>query len=96
MLTDEQQPASVRAGRFHASLAQALCDQAVAIRIDTGVDRVGLGGGVFQNHHLTACATALLAERGFDVHVPSRLPLNDAAISFGQLIEANALHASGA
>jgi hypothetical protein len=30
------------------------------------------------------------------VHVPVQLPLNDAAISFGQLIEADARHASGA
>jgi hydrogenase maturation factor HypF (carbamoyltransferase family) len=29
------------------------------------------------------------------VHVPAQLPLNDAAISFGQIIEADALHASG-
>jgi hydrogenase maturation protein HypF len=93
MLVDERLPASVRAERFHASLAQALCDQAVAIRDDTGVLRVGLAGGVFQNHHLTECAMGLLAERGFDVQVPAHLPLNDAAISFGQLIEAAAPHA---
>ncbi len=95
MLMDERQSVAVRAGCFHASLAQALCDQAVAIRGDTDVNRIGLGGGVFQNHHLTECAMRLLAEREFDVRVPRRLPLNDAAISFGQLIEANALHAPG-
>jgi hydrogenase maturation protein HypF len=95
MLVDDREPAAVRAARFHASLAQALCDQAVAIRADRGVHRVGLAGGVFQNHQLTECAMGLLAERGFDVQVPAQLPLNDAAISFGQLIEADALHASG-
>ncbi len=95
MLMNERQPVAVRAGRFHASLAHALCDQAVAIRGDTGLNRVALAGGVFQNHRLTECAMGLLAERGFDVRVPRRLPLNDAAISFGQLIEANALQATG-
>jgi len=93
MLVDDQQSVSVRAGRFHASLAQALVDQAVAIRAETGVQHIGLSGGVFQNHRLTDCAMRLLAERGFDVHLPCRLPLNDASISFGQLIEAEALHA---
>ena len=93
MLMDDQQPVRVRAGRFHASLAHALVDQAVAIRGDTGVQHIGLSGGVFQNHQLTEGAMRLLAERGFDVHVPRRLPLNDASISFGQLIEAEALHA---
>ncbi len=68
-------------------------DQAVAIRAQTGVHHIGLSGGVFQNHRLTDCAMRRLAERGFDVHLPRRLPLNDASISFGQLIEAEALHA---
>jgi len=95
MLTDDLQPACVRSARFHASLAQALVDQAVAIRAETGVHCIGLAGGVFQNHRLTACAIGLLAERGFDVRVPCRLPLNDAAISFGQLMEADAQHAPG-
>jgi len=93
MLVDDHQSVSERAGRFHASLAQSLVDQAVAIRAETGVHCIGLSGGVFQNHHLTEQAVRLLEERGFDVHVPRRLPLNDASISFGQLIEAEALHA---
>jgi hydrogenase maturation protein HypF len=93
MLMNDDQPVGVRAGRFHESLAQALLDQAVAIRADTGVRYVGLAGGVFQNHHLTGRAMALLAEHGFEALVPRRLPLNDAASSFGQLIEANALQA---
>jgi hydrogenase maturation factor HypF (carbamoyltransferase family) len=28
------------------------------------------------------------------VQIPERLPLNDAAISFGQIVEATALHAA--
>jgi hydrogenase maturation protein HypF len=95
LLMDDRQPRSVRAGRFHAILAQALVDQAVAIRADTGAHRIGLAGGVFQNSHLTELIVGLLTERGFEVHVPRRLPVNDAAISFGQLIEADAPHGSG-
>jgi hydrogenase maturation protein HypF len=91
MLADTRQPVRVRAGSFHASLAAALVDQAVAIRADTGVQRIGLSGGVFQNQRLTEVALRLLAARGFEVHLPCRLPPNDAAISFGQLIEAAAL-----
>jgi hydrogenase maturation factor HypF (carbamoyltransferase family) len=33
----------------------------------------------------------LLSEAGFEVLIPRLLPLNDAAISFGQLIEAAAV-----
>jgi hydrogenase maturation protein HypF len=81
---------SVRAAMFHSSLAHALCGQALAVREHTGVARVGLSGGVFQNRVLTEQAHALLSAAGFEVLIPQRLPVNDAAISYGQLIEAAA------
>jgi hydrogenase maturation protein HypF len=81
-----------RAATFHASMAQALCEQALAVRKDTGVTRVGLSGGVFQNRILTEQARALLTAAGFEVFIPQLLPVNDAAISFGQLVEAIAIH----
>ena len=90
-MRDTGRPAADRAGCFHDSLAAALCQQAVAVRGETGVSRVGLAGGVFQNRRLTERSVDLLTRSGFEVQLPRRLPLNDAAISFGQLIEANAL-----
>jgi hydrogenase maturation protein HypF len=36
---------------------------------------------------LTEQALALLTADGFSVHLPERLPVNDAGISFGQVIE---------
>jgi hydrogenase maturation protein HypF len=84
-----------RAAVFHSSLAQALCEQALAVREDSGVTRVGLGGGVFQNRILSEEVKARLTTAGFEVLIPKRLPVNDAAISYGQLIEAAALDALG-
>jgi hydrogenase maturation protein HypF len=95
LLADERSSVADRAEGFQASLAAALCAQACAIRRQTGVLRVGLGGGVFQNRILTDRALALLAGAGFDVRIPQRLPVNDAAISFGQLIEAAAAQHAG-
>jgi hydrogenase maturation protein HypF len=89
LLASEATPAD-RAGLFHASLARALCDQAIAVRADTGVRHVGLSGGVFQNRVLCERAAAQLGQAGFVVFIPRRLPVNDAAISFGQLIESSA------
>jgi hydrogenase maturation protein HypF len=86
-LTDTQVDTAERARLFHASLAHALCAQALAVRRDTGVVRVGLSGGVFQNRTLSEQARTLLTAEGFEVLIPQRLPVNDAAISFGQLIE---------
>jgi len=89
MLDSRHTPAN-RAAMFHASLAQALCEQALAVRKQTGVERVGLGGGVFQNRVLTEQVRARLAAAGFEVLLPRILPVNDAAISYGQLVEASA------
>ena len=87
MLTDTRPSAAARARLFHAALARALCAQALAVHRDTGVLRVGLCGGVFQNRVLCEQAKALLEAHGFEVLIPQQLPVNDAAISFGQLIE---------
>ncbi len=94
VLQDADRAPSSRAAMFHATLAQALCDQALAVRAQTGVRRVGLGGGVFQNRVLTERAAALLRAADFDVLVPQYLPVNDAAISFGQIIETCAHYGS--
>jgi hydrogenase maturation protein HypF len=61
------------------------------VRRDSGVTRVGLGGGVFQNRVLTEQVQVLLKAADFEVLIPERLPVNDAGISYGQLIEAAAI-----
>jgi hydrogenase maturation protein HypF len=86
-LLDARRTPAMRAAMFHSSLAQALYEQALAVREQSGVGRVGLGGGVFQNRVLTEQARALLTAAGFEVLIPERLPVNDAVISYGQLIE---------
>ncbi len=87
MLTDTTRPAAGRAACFHLSLAQALVDQAQQLRAQTGIRSVGLTGGVFQNRLLAEAAIRLLEAAGFDVCLPRRLPVNDAGLSFGQVIE---------
>jgi hydrogenase maturation protein HypF len=90
MLLDTRCAAAERAAVFHASLAQALVRQALAVRARSCFTRVGLSGGVFQNRLLSQAAQAGLAAHGFEVLIPAQLPMNDAAISFGQVIEAAA------
>ncbi len=75
-----------RAVDIHAALANVLVDQTLAV--DFAVKRVGLCGGVFQNHRLTTLAQQQLQAAGFQVFLPERLPVNDGGISFGQIIEA--------
>jgi hydrogenase maturation protein HypF len=68
-------------------MAHTLRNQAVRIRRQTGVNDVGLCGGVFQNRVLTERAIALLEADDFNVCLPETVPVNDAGISFGQIIE---------
>ena len=87
MLVDDHLPAAERAASFHLSLAQALVEQASRLREQTGIRSVGLSGGVLQNRLLAEAAIERLESAGFKAHLPRRIPVNDAGLSFGQVIE---------
>ena len=80
-------PVAERAAWFHSRLAHTLLQIALKCRLEHDVNRVGLCGGVFQNRLLTDYSMRLLHDHGFVVMMPQRLPVNDAAISAGQVIE---------
>ena len=88
MLMDDSLTLTERGSLFHASLAKLISTQAVHVRNQTGVNKVGLSGGVFQNRLLTEQTSQFLSQEGFEVFLPTDIPANDAGISFGQLIEA--------
>jgi hydrogenase maturation protein HypF len=94
VLTDRAITAAERAGIFHETLAQALLDQALALRATTDFDAVGLSGGVFQNKRLTERVVARLGQAGIDVRLHREVPANDGGLSFGQVIEATAMMAA--
>jgi len=75
------------AAEFHASLAATIGAIAEDLRRATGIGRVGLTGGVFQNVRLTELAHELLEQRGFEVHLAEQVPCNDGGLSYGQIIE---------
>lgn len=87
MLTDITCSVAERAASFHLSLAQALVEQAKVLRAQTGIQTVGLTGGVFQNRRLAEAAIEFLESAGFAVLLPQRVPVNDAGLSLGQVIE---------
>jgi hydrogenase maturation protein HypF len=77
--------------RFHRTLVSAwaeFCDKA---REESGINQVVLSGGVFQNRFLFETAAKRIADLGFEVFVHEKLPSNDACISFGQAVVANAV-----
>jgi len=87
ILSDNQLSQSERSSIFHRSLAQLILEQALLIREKYAIDSVSFAGGVFQNKLLVEQAVSLLQEQGFKVSIPTQLPVNDASISFGQIIE---------
>ncbi len=93
MLADATMAPARRAETFHASMASAIRDQALAVRERADVAQIGLGGGVFQNRVIAECVMRLLADEGLEVFLPQELPCNDAALSFGQAAEAAAREA---
>ena len=95
MMKDECRSRALRAEIFHSSMAQLVLEQAQAIRDEHGVNQIGLSGGVFQNRVLTEQVIDMLQADGFDVHLPTVLPVNDAALSFGQAAELAARETRG-
>jgi len=89
-LQDARQSTSSRAAIFHATLAELLLAQALAVYDEYGPFRLGLAGGVFQNRVLCERVLACAERKGFSVSIPERLPCNDAGLSFGQIVEASA------
>jgi hydrogenase maturation protein HypF len=87
MLMDASRSSAERASVFHASLARGIVEQALAARREHGDLTVGLAGGVFQNRLLVEQACTELNSAGMDVRLASRLPVNDAGIGYGQIIE---------
>jgi len=96
LLLDQSRPLAVRAARFHGVLAATLCALACEERARSGVDCIGLTGGVFQNAVLTRLAHQRLTQAGFRVLLAEQVPCNDGGLSFGQVIELAAAAQHGA
>lgn len=77
-------PAALIAARFHLGLARALTGLLLLAHKQTGIRRVALGGGVFQNMVLLEQLCAMLRRQHFEVLVPQKLPVNDGGLSLGQ------------
>ena len=86
-MIDSTLSVSQRSAVLHNSLAHNILKQAKIFRQKHGVNTVSLCGGVFQNKVLSEQAMALLSANGFTVCLPELIPVNDAGISFGQVME---------
>jgi hydrogenase maturation protein HypF len=77
-------------GRFHRTMALGIAVLVEQVREGTGLRRVCLGGGVFQNELLLTQAVEELEAKGFEVFVPREVPVGDGGIALGQVLVAGA------
>ncbi len=76
------------AARFHHAVANLVCDISLLARDESGVSKVGLTGGVFQNVLLLRLVERRLVQCGFEVLTHSVVPANDGGIALGQALVA--------
>ncbi len=70
--------------RFHCTVIEMVHDTCLAIRACTGLERVVLSGGVFQNELLLRGCDEALRAAGFQVHAHRVVPANDGGVALGQ------------
>ena len=75
--------------KFHNTIAEITNEMCQLISKDTGIKRVALSGGVFQNRLLLKLTMVALQKEGFDVLTHRLVPPNDGGISLGQAVIAN-------
>jgi hydrogenase maturation protein HypF len=59
------------------------------LSVRTGIGKVALSGGVFQNRLLLRLTVATLEKSGLIVLTHSKVPANDGGVSLGQAVIAN-------
>lgn len=92
IVQDRQQgtETGIIAARFMNTLVAMAVRMAVAAREDTGLNRVCLSGGSFQNMYIMHRLPDRLRNEGFQAFHHSRVSTNDEGIALGQLMIANA------
>jgi hydrogenase maturation protein HypF len=81
--------------RFHATLADVIVRTCRRLRDRSGLDRVALSGGVFQNVKLLRLAVDGLRRSGFQVYTHHQVPPNDGGLALGQAAIASRLQEDG-
>jgi len=97
VVTDIEEGVSVStiAGKFHNTMAKIILTVCLRVRKASGIEKVALSGGVFQNTLLLDKTFTLLDKSGFKVYTQHRVPPNDGGIALGQAVIANELIKKG-
>jgi len=88
IVNDLEQPVSegIIAARFHNTIINVAEEVSIIIRLKTGINKVVLSGGSFQNRYLSLGVEKRLTEKRFEVFMHRKVPANDSGIALGQLV----------
>jgi len=79
----------VISAKFHNTIVQAIKHMVIKMRNETGLNKVILSGGVFQNRVLLEKSIHILNDNKFKVFTNHSVPPNDGGIALGQLVIAS-------
>ena len=85
-IVKERAAPSVVAARFHNTLAAAIHEMCLRMRRESGIERVCLSGGTFQNMRLLGLTARALRASGFELFLHRKVPPNDGGIALGQAV----------
>jgi hydrogenase maturation protein HypF len=93
VVTDIQKKVTVAeiGAKFHRTLIYLFADLCKVLRKDSGLNRVVLSGGCFQNATLLSGLIHALCEEKFEVFAHEQVPTNDGGIALGQAVVAAAV-----
>ncbi len=77
--------ASLISAKFHNTIIYVIFETAAKMRKETGINKVALSGGTFQNKYISEGVKKMLVKDKFEVYTQSRIPSNDGGIALGQL-----------
>ncbi len=81
--------------RFHKTLILQFDAVMKLVRKESGLNKVVLSGGVFQNEILLSGLLHILQKQNVEIFIPKQVPANDGGISLGQAAIAQRLAATG-
>ena len=84
--TNNKCPAGIVSYRFHLTVAAMIQKICLLLRKETGINKIVLSGGVFQNKILVGLSITLLLNEGLGVFIHNKLSCSDAGISLGQAV----------
>lgn len=76
---------SIISAKFHNTIIYVIFEAVTEIRKETGIKKIALSGGTFQNKFILERLRPLLLNEKFEVYTQTGIPCNDGGIALGQL-----------